>query len=330
VRPARQARRRAIRLLRIDPCRGAFTDERVGRLPGLLGEGDLLVLNDAATLPASLRVGELEVRLAGEQADGSWRAVLLGAGDFRTPTEHRAAPPALEVGAHLCFAPDLHAEVVAVSPVSPRLVTLGFARAGAALYAALYRHGRPVQYSHVPAPLALWDVQTRYAGRPWAMEAPSAGLPLDGDALLALRRRGVALATLTHAAGLSSTGDAGLDASLPWPERYEIPAATVEAVARARRVVAVGTTVVRALEGCVVTHGRLVAGAGVTDLKITPGFRPRLVSGLVTGLHEPGSSHLELLGAFVARPLLDAAYAHAEAHGYLGHELGDTNLVLCS
>jgi S-adenosylmethionine:tRNA ribosyltransferase-isomerase len=164
------------------------------------------------------------------------------------------------------------------------------------------------------------------------VEAPSAGLPLAAETLLALRRRGVTVATLTHAAGLSATGDPALDAALPLPERYELPATTLEAVRAAHtaggRVVAVGTTVVRALEGAAAA-GRLAPGPGETDLRIRPGFRPRVVDGLLTGLHEAGSSHLDLLTAFVARPLLDAAYGHAATSGYLGHEHGDVSLILC-
>jgi S-adenosylmethionine:tRNA ribosyltransferase-isomerase len=143
----------------------------------------------------------------------------------------------------------------------------------------------------------------------------------------------VRLAALTHAAGLSATGDPALDAALPLAESYELPPETVTAIDETRaaggRVVAVGTTVVRALEGAVAERGRLIPGPGTTDLHIRPGFRARVVQGLMTGLHEPGSSHLDLLGAFVGRPLLDQAYAHAAAAGYLGHELGDTSLILC-
>src|SRR6185503_15959730 len=106
--------------------------------------------------------------------------------------------------------------------------------------------GRPVQYSYLEGPLELWHVQTLYAGRPWAAEQPSAGRPLTASVLRALEESGVRLAALTHAAGISSTGDAALDALLPLPERYEIPAATVAAIARARagggRVIAIGTT----------------------------------------------------------------------------------------
>jgi S-adenosylmethionine:tRNA ribosyltransferase-isomerase len=210
---------------------------------------------------------------------------------------------------------------------------VAFDAQGAALWSALYRAGRPVQYSYTAGPLALWHVQTVYGARPWAVEAPSAGLPLTWNLLLALRRRGVRLASLTHAAGLSSTGDAALDAALPRPERSDIPAATVEAVEATRaaggRVVAVGTTVVRALEGRAVQHGgRLVPGEGTTDLLLGPGFVPRVVHGLLTGVHEPGSSHHALLQSFAPLPLLKEAAGHAEARGYLGHEFGDSCLLL--
>ena len=120
-------------------------------------------------------------------------------------------------------------------------------------WSALYLHGRPVQYAYEPRPLQLWRVQTPYAARPWASEMPSAGRPLRWSCSRGLARAGCGLASLTHAAGLSSTGDPALDAALPLPERYEIPPSTVGAVAEARRrggrMVAVGTTVVRALEG---------------------------------------------------------------------------------
>ncbi len=196
----------------------------------------------------------------------------------------------------------------------------------------LYEHGQPIQYTHLDHPLALAEVQTRYASRPWAAEMPSAGRPLTAGLLLALRRRGVTLATLTHAAGLSALGAPELDALLPLPERDEIPARTVERIATARargaRVIAVGTTVVRALEGATRRGGgRLEAGVGVTELVIGPEFRPRCVDGLLTGVHVPGESHFELLTAFVPRARLDAALTHAEAAGYLNHEFGDTCLI---
>lgn len=337
------------RLLRVDPRSGRLTEGRLGDLPGWLRPGDLLVVNDAASLPASLPArldtgatpaaasvddGLLEVRLAATgPEEETWWAVLFGGGTWRTPTEHRIAPPVVAPGDGLRIAEDFAARVEEVSPLSPRLVRLRFDRGQEDFYRELYRYGRPVQYAHLRGDLALWDVQTGYAARPWAVEMPSAGRPLSWSTLAGLRRRGVAVARLTHAAGLSSTGDARLDAALPLPERYEIPAETVRAIGIARaaggRVVAAGTTVVRALEGNAAREGgRLVPGRFVTDLRIDPGHGLRVVDGVLTGMHEPGSSHFALLEAFAPRDLLEHALARAETRGFLQHEFGDSMLVL--
>jgi S-adenosylmethionine:tRNA ribosyltransferase-isomerase len=327
------------RLLHLDPRAGRFRDTRIADLPSLLRSGDLVVVNDAATLPASLAAvapggAGVEVRLLGEVEAGRWRAVLFGEGDWHVRTEERPPPPVLRPGDTLELN-GLRAEILSVWYPSPRLVELRFDAEGAPLWSALYRLGRPVQYAHLEGGLVLSDVQTVYASRPWAAELPSAGRPLSGELLLDVRRRGVALGALTHAAGLSSTGDPTLDRALPLPERYEIPVETVDAVGRARssggRVVAVGTSVVRALEGSAAQNGGwLAAGRGTTDLVVRPGFVPRVVNGLLTGFHEPGSSHLGLLRAFVPPPLLDAAYTHAEAEGYRAHEFGDSSLILAA
>jgi len=329
------------RLLVVNPARRTFRDALVSDLESLLRPHDLLVLNDAATLPGSLvgwsPRGPLEARLAGPPSDeGLWPAVLFDAGSWRERTEDRRPPPRLEVGDRIQFeAPGpesgLAAEVVSVSSLSPRLVELRFDHDGARLWRALFRVGRPVQYSYLRAPLPLWHVQTAFAGRPLSAEMPSAGRVLRVPLLRALRKKGVAIATVTHAAGLSSTGDLTLDAALPLPELSLIPETAVAAVdevkGRGGRVVAVGTTVVRALEGAF-REGRLRPGANRTDLRIGPGFRPRVVTGLLTGLHEPGESHFELLQAFAPRPLLESAIAHARVEGYLGHEFGDSSLIL--
>jgi S-adenosylmethionine:tRNA ribosyltransferase-isomerase len=337
--PARWPREQpaAGRLLHVAPASGRITASRIEHLPSLLRPGDLLVVNDAATLPASLQGrteqgAAIELRLLSREAEGTWTAVLFGAGDWRMRTEDRPPPPTVPAGSRLVLG-TLTATVVEVLPPSPRLLRVAFDAQGAALWAGLYRSGRPVQYSYLAGPLALWHLQTAYAARPWAVEAPSAGLPLTWSLLLELRRRGVQLASLTHAAGLSSTGDAALDAALPRPERFEVPASTVDAIHATRagggRVVAVGTTVVRALEGrAAASGGTLSPGEGVTDLLLGPGFVPRVVDGLFTGVHEPTTSHYTLLQAFAPLPLLREAAQVAETLGYLGHEFGDTCLLL--
>jgi S-adenosylmethionine:tRNA ribosyltransferase-isomerase len=326
---------RAMRLLRVSPSRRAIDHHAFGDLPALLRAGDVLVVNDAATVPGSLRGSTargnlVEARLAGRNADGTWRAVLFGAGDWRTRTEDRPRPPRVSAGDRLSF-DGLRAVVTEVEADSPRLVTLSFADDGS-FWPRLYRAGHPVQYAHTAAPLALWDVQTAYAARPWAAEAPSAGFGLTWEIFLALRARGVAVAPLTHAAGLSSTGDLAIDARLPMREAYDIPAATVRAIgdakARGGRIVALGTTSARALEGSAAETGALVAGAGETDLVFGPDTRRRVVDGIITGVHDAGTSHFRLLQAFAPSPLLAQALDEAEVHGYRGHEFGDALLVL--
>jgi S-adenosylmethionine:tRNA ribosyltransferase-isomerase len=341
MKPATRPRPAALeaRLLRVDPVSWAIRDVALGRLAAQFRAGDLLVLNDAATLPASLAARaedghKLEVRLAGPSAgNNAWTAVLFGEGTWRTRTEHRPAPRPLARGAALAFGDDLAARVSAVSALSPRLVQLTFDRDEEALWSALYRHGRPVQYSHLADPLDLWDVQTAFAGRPWSVETPSAARPLNAVALAALRVHGVAIASVTHAAGLSATGDHAIDRALPLPERSEVPLATVEAVAAARarggRVIAAGTSTVRALEANALAHGGVLrAACGMAGLRIGTGFVPRIVGGLLTGMHEAGTSHFEMLTAFAPRTLLGLALSHAEDHGYLGEEFGDAMLLL--
>lgn len=331
--------RHAVRLVVIDPGSAAAPRlERFAALPELLRAGDLVVVNDAATLPGSLpgRTTDgrsFELRLSGPVDAGRLNGVVLGPGDHRTRTEHRAPPPRIDRGDRVAVA-GLPATVLAAAG---RRVELAVHADGDALWQTLYAAGAPVQYAHRGERLALWSVQTAYAGRPWAAEMPSAGRPLTWDTVLALRRAGIAIASVTHAAGLSSTGDDALDRALPWPERYEIPGRTVTAVARARdrggRVIAVGTTVVRALEAAAGDGGGagdrpIRAGSGVATLRLGAGYRPRVVSGLVSGLHVPGESHFELLSAFAPVEQLRRGVALAAEHGLSAHELGDACLIL--
>ncbi len=309
---------------------------RIGALPDELAPGDLLVLNDAATLPASLhgevRSEPIEVRIAGALGPGDFPremwVVLFGSGDWRMDTDARPAPPPAPEGTLLRF-DGLAARVVERSPISPRLVRVRWDREGDELASALYTLGSVVQYRHLQDLLPLAAVQTPYAARPWAVEMPSTGRPLSWRLLDTLAERGIGHAFLTHAAGLSATGDRALDRALPLPERYEIPASTLTAVtethARAGRVIAVGTTVARALESAALDGTR---GAGIATLRIGPEHERQLVDGILTGIHAPGESHFELLGAFASRQTLERAHAAALWGGYLAHELGDLMLLL--
>jgi S-adenosylmethionine:tRNA ribosyltransferase-isomerase len=328
-------RPRGAKLLAVD-AQGAIRHMDRSRLADLLRPGDVLVANDAATLPASLhgtdvRTGrEIEVRLASRASLDvndvrEFSAVVFGEGDWRTPTELRPMPPALEAGDILALGP-LRATVVRLLG-HPRLVQLRFSGTPDAIWSGIARHGKPVQYAHMHEPLKLWDVWTRVAALPVAFEPPSAGFVLDWSALAAIKREGVAFATLTHAAGLSSTGDDALDARLPFDEPYHIPASTVRAIREARarggRVIALGTTVTRALEHAASPRG-LKPGAGVADQKIGPQSQRAVVDVIVSGTHEPGTSHYELLRAFAPDAVLRRASAELEAHGYLTHEFGDS------
>ena len=319
---------RTARLLHLDPRTGSLADlDAAEGIPALLGPGDVLVVNDAATLPASLPLqGGLELRLLAHQDGTRWLAVLFGAGDWRQDTDSRPPPPAVAPGSRLALqGAALEIAVEAVDVRSPRLLTVRLGADPEAMWAAIYAVGRPVQYSYLREPVPLAAVQNVYAGAPWAAEMPSAGRVLTAAVLRRLRDRGVRVVALTHAAGLSATGDAALDAALPLPERYHIPEATAAAVRSARRVIAAGTSVVRALED---SGG--VAGDGIATLRLAPHTQPRVVHGVLSNMHSPGESHFELLAAFAGEALLARAGQHAAARGYLAHEFGDVTLILGS
>ena len=213
----------------------------------------------------------------------------------------------------------------------PRLLELRLIGSREGVLAGLARYGRPIQYAHVPEPLALWDVWTKIAADPVAFEPPSAGFALDWRTLQAWRQRGVGFATLTHAAGVSSTGDLALDARLPFDEPYRIPERTAAAIARAKlsgsRVIAIGTTVVRALESAARPDGSVRTGDGIATGRIVRGTRLRVADAILTGVHQPGESHFELLRAFADDALLTRVSAGFIAGGYRAHEFGDSLLL---
>ena len=299
-------------------------------LASMFEPGDLIVANDAATLPASLsgthgsRGDPIEVRLAAWVFRDPTRfvAIAFGAGDHRAH-EDPAPSPTLAPGDRLSLA------VCGGGRVSfghPRLPSLRFLGRGDAVLAGLARHGRPI-HTHVPEPLALWEVWTRIAADPIAFEPPSAGFALDWHTLAAWRRRGVQLATITHAAGISSTGDPALDLRLPFDEPYRILAGSAAAIERARRgryrIVAVGTSVVWRAR---IRGRRPGAVSGARRRARTHRVRNTacVVDAILTGIHQPGESHFELLRAFADDAALNGIAAALAEHGYRDHEFGDS------
>ena len=314
-------RPRDARLLVVD-AHGRVTHAPRSRFITFLKRGDLVIANDAATIPASLTGrhvpsgAEVEVRLAERSSLAAtdvneFTAVVFGAGDFHTRTEDRPPPPSLAPGDRLELGP-LLATVESLLD-HPRLVLLRFSGSSDQVWAGLARHGRAIQYAHLPAPLALWDVWTPIAGLPAAFEPPSAGFVLDWDSIRTMRARGIAFATITLAAGISSTGDAELDRRLPLDEPYRIPATTAAAIQAVRRscgrIIAIGTTVVRALEHAAARDGVVHAGEGVADQRLGPTSELRVVDAILSGTHEPESSHYQLLRAFADDTTLAGASA---------------------
>ena len=234
----RPTRRSPSSQLLVVDARGAIVHARRAALVDVLRPGDLVVANDAATLPASLTGRHvpsgraIEVRLAGRDSLSPagvrrFSAVVFGAGDFRTRTEDRPPPPPLEAGDRIELGP--LAATVECRLGHPRLLALRFDGTADAVWAGIARHGRPIQYAHVPEPLALWDTWTSFAGPPVAFEAPSAGFALDWGTLSALRERGVAFTTVTHAAAVPDADRATL-------KRPEVAAREVLAVVAAAQL----------------------------------------------------------------------------------------------
>ena len=304
--------------------------------------GDVIVANGAATLPASFQGThansgtKIELRLAQNlnrsiEEYARWRGVIFGEGDWRLPTEDRTEIAPVSIGDQLVFSHGLEAEITAVSDKSGRLVDIKFLSAEADLLNQFYQAGRLIQYSYHQDALDLWDGQTIFAGKPIALEAPSASFPLTWETMMRLQEIGAQAVYLFHAAGISSTGDAELDKLLPLPEPYEIPKATAEIINKAkkeqRRIIALGTSVTRALESAALEDQTVQAGRGIATLRLSPTYERKVVSGLLSGMHEDGASHLELLQSFAPEKLINTAYHHAKKLGYLWHEYGDSCLI---
>ena len=295
-------------------------------LPDLLEPGDLLVVNTSATLPAALPLeGGLRLHLSTPLPAPPGRS-WPDDGHERWVVELRAGAEPYRggrAGERLALPGGGRAELLAPY--------LGGRRLWAArltlpeeLHGYLRIHGRPIRYAHLPEPRPLSDFQTIFASEPGSAEMPSAGRPFSERVLSRLEDRGIAVATVVLHTGVSSLerGEA------PYPERFRVPVATAAAVNRAERVIAVGTTVVRALETAAADDGTVRAAAGWTRLVVEPDRGVRVVDGILTGWHDPDASHLLMLDAIGGRALVERSYAAALAGGYRWHEFGDSHLLL--
>jgi S-adenosylmethionine:tRNA ribosyltransferase-isomerase len=323
----RGLRRDQVRLMVLPRFEGAPIHTRFDSLGEFLRAGDLLVINNSRTLPALLQAHDegghaVEVRLAHRRAEDLWDVLLL---EGRTHVGR--------AGMQLDFGPGLTARVLAPLPDLPFLWQVQFDQCCIPLLDLIYRLGQPIRYAYVDDALPLDLYQTVYASEPGSVEMPSAGRPFTWELLLKLQRQGVELASLSLHTGLSSTRDDAIDATHPnYAEEFQVPQETAEAInaahAQGGRVIAVGTTVVRALETAAQPDGSVSLMRGLTHLHIAAGYKLKAVDALITGLHEPRASHLDLLSAFVAPERLQAAYLEAIQRRYLWHEFGDMNLII--
>jgi S-adenosylmethionine:tRNA-ribosyltransferase-isomerase (queuine synthetase) len=292
------------------------------QLPELLRPGDLLVVNTSATLPAAIRLDRLALHFCGPlpAENGVWLVELRRrVGGINEPYGGRPGEwfP-LPGGATLTL-------------LGRHTARLWRARLDTDVVPYLRRHGVPITYGHMRRdwPLAAYQtVFATYADGDGSAEMPSAGRPFTSEVVTRLVSRGVLVAPLTLHTGVASPEKD----EPPYPERYEVPPPTAALVNHVRwergRVIAVGTTVVRALETAAGDDGIVRASGGWTSRVITPAEGVRAVDGLLTGLHEPRSSHLALLTAVAGTELLERVYAEALEHRYRWHEFGDVNLLL--
>jgi S-adenosylmethionine:tRNA ribosyltransferase-isomerase len=320
---ARGTPRDGVRMLVSRRAEGRMSHHRFGDLPGLLVPGDLIVVNTSGTLPAEVRAGgQLAVHFSTPLPDGGWLVELRTiAGPATIPSDAGVAGDTIRLpaGARLTLA----------ARVTGRLWRAGLSTA---VVPYLLRYGVPIRYSYVRREWPLAAYQTVFATRPGSAEMPSASRPFTPEVVTRLVARGVTFAPLTLDTGVSSLeGD-----EEPYPEPYDVPPATARLVNLARRdggrVIAAGTTVVRALETAArarpATDGMVAASAGWTDHIVTPASGVLAVDGLLTGLHEPRSSHLRMLEAFAGPELLSRCYTAAIGGRYLWHEFGDVHLLL--
>jgi S-adenosylmethionine:tRNA ribosyltransferase-isomerase len=304
---------------------GRIQHARFRELPGILAAGDLLVINTSRTLPAAIAA-----RLAGAPLSLHLSTPLPHARDGRWVVELRRGMERFagaRPGDLLTLPGGGRAELLAPYLSGARLWAAQL-RLPEPLPAYLERHGAPIRYGYVASAPSLSDYQNVYATEPGSAEMPSAGRPFTPELLTALVARGVAVAPVVLHTGVSSPERD----ERPYPERFRVPAHTARLVNATHeggdRVIAVGTTVVRALESASGPGRRVHAAEGWTHLVVTPDRGVGAVDGILTGWHEPEASHLAMLEAIAGGPLVERSYAAALRGGYLWHEFGDVHLVL--
>ena len=324
---ARGTPRDDVRLMVATRHDGRIVHARFRDFPRFMASGDLLVVNNSATIPAALTAlrtdgDELELRLstpAPDRVGDEWWIVELRRGD--DPFGRLAAGEVLALPAGAV------AEIVAPYAGARRL-WLARLELPEPLPSYLGRHGRPIRYSYVPAEWPLASYQNAFAIVPGSAEMPSAGRPLTAELVTCLVAHGVLVAPVTLHTGVSSP-ELG---EPPYSERFHVSSETARLVNAVRtwggRIVAVGTTVVRALETVARRDGYVEPREGWTDLVVTPERGLQVVDGLLSGWHEPQASHLELLRAAAGLELLERSYRAAAAERYLWHEFGDVHLIL--
>ena len=326
---ARGLRRDQVRLLVAD--RHGLRHRRFAALGDHLAPGDLVVVNTSATLPAAID-GELgdgravAVHFSTSLDDGTWVIEVRPAIDGHGPVT------SLVCGETVRLNGNASATLVTPYPDAGETATRLW-RADISVpdvQRLLHRHGRAISYGYLSDRWALECYQTVFARHPGSAEMPSAGRPFSTELVTSLITQGVRIAPITLHAGVSSQ-EAG---EAPAPERYDVSEATAELVNLTRRaghrVIATGTTVARALETVADATGSVTSGHGWTSLVLGPDRGARVVDGLITGWHEPGSSHLLLLEAVAGADLVGAAYEEAILSGYLWHEFGDSSLLIRS
>jgi len=319
---ARGLTRDGIRLLVASSADGSISHHRFPELPDVLRPGDAVVINTSATLPAAVDLpGGFSVHFSTELPGSTWLVELRRLGE-RFADEPPSRLLRLPGGAQLL----LRGHAAGNRLWRAELRTARGARTDVQRY--LRRHGRPIRYGYVDRAWPLDAYQTVFARDPGSAEMPSAGRPFTAALVTQLVARGVTVLPITLHTGVASP-EAD---EPPYAERFDVPASTARQLMAVRsgggRVVAVGTTAVRALESAVDPTGRLRAAHGWTETVITPERGVRVVDGLLTGFHEPRASHLSMLEAIAGRALVEESYRTALASGYLWHEFGDVNLYL--